>query len=80
MESGDWAVHELLGHRDVSTTMIYAHVLNRGAGKSTAQSIDSEWAWAVSNRKIGEANISAACAIVRIRANCLLSARDGYRV
>jgi site-specific recombinase XerD len=23
-------VHELLGHADVSTKMIYAHVLNRG--------------------------------------------------
>jgi site-specific recombinase XerD len=25
-------IRELMGHKDVSTTMIYTHVLNRGAG------------------------------------------------
>jgi len=32
-------MQELLGHRDVSTTMIYTHVLNRG-GKGVYSPID----------------------------------------
>ena len=29
-------MHELLGHRDVATTMIYTHVLNRGGTRCPA--------------------------------------------
>jgi site-specific recombinase XerD len=39
---GAWAIQKLLGHRDVRTTMIYTHVVNRELGgvRSPADPID----------------------------------------
>ena len=38
-------VQELLVHRDVSTTMMYTHVLTRGGVACTALLIASDWDW-----------------------------------
>ena len=46
-------VQKLLGHRDVSTTMIYTHVLNQGGVRdSKARLIDSDVVRAVRCRKV----------------------------
>ena len=35
-------IQERLGHRDVATTMVYTHVLNRG-GRGVTSPLDGDW-------------------------------------